>query len=102
MSLQRLSIVGILVLIGAISSSSCTTTDTVKPSNGGTPSSVVQQQCASFCQHLRTMGCREGEPLQDGTSCEVFCVNTQEAGHNLNIPCVLQTQSCTELQRCNR
>jgi hypothetical protein len=47
------------------------------------------------------LGCKEGEPLRDGTSCETFCINTQEAGHNLNIPCILQIQSCTEIQKCN-
>ena len=37
-----------------------------------------------------------------GTSCETFCVDTQRAGHDLRIGCVLKTPSCGEVQSCNK
>ena len=102
MNLKRASIPGLLVLIVALISFSCTPKHRENSSNSDTRTSVSQKPCEDFCQHLRTLGCREGQPLPDGTPCEKFCIDTQEAGLNLNIPCILQTQSCGELQRCNR
>jgi hypothetical protein len=101
MSRHGFSIIGIVVLVGVIGSFSCSTKDGGKPSDAEKVS-VFQQPCSAFCQHLRTLECQEGAPLKDGTPCETFCIDTQEAGHDLNIPCVLQIQSCGELQRCNR
>jgi hypothetical protein len=102
MSPLRLSMIGMVVLLGALSSFSCTMRDVRKPPNEGPKVSVFQQPCGAFCQHLRTLGCQEGQNLPDGTSCETFCISTQEAGHDLHIPCILKTQSCGELQKCNR
>jgi hypothetical protein len=99
---QRFSVmvVVVVVVVVVISGLSCSTTDGGKGSNGEPKVSPFQQPCEAFCQHLRALGCKEGEPLRDGTSCETFCINTQEAGHNLHIPCILERQSCTELQKC--
>src|SRR5215510_12140485 len=82
----RFSIIGIVVLVAALSSLSCAVRDGGKPHNGASRVSAFQQPCMDFCQHLRTLGCKEGQPLADGTSCETFCIDTQEAGHNLHIP----------------
>ena len=70
--------------------------------NQGQTGSAFRQPCEAFCQHLRTLGGKEGEPLKSGTSCETFCIDTQEAGHDLKIACVLKIQSCGEMQSCNR
>lgn len=87
---------GCLILLATLSSWSC-----VQPAPPGpTPPSAFQKPCADFCQHLQALQCREGAPLADGTPCETFCRKTQEAGHDLKISCVLQVQSCAELQRC--
>ncbi len=102
MSLTRSSVIGVLVLVGAISSVSCAARDGAKPINGGSKTSVFQQPCEEFCRHLRTLGCKEGEPLASGASCETFCINTQDAGHDLGIACVLKIQSCGELPRCGK
>ena len=102
MNLKRASIPGLLVLMVALISFSCTPKHGGNSDSDNTRPSVSQKPCADFCQHLRTLGCKEGQPLADGTPCEKFCIDTQEAGLNLNIPCILQTQSCGELQRCSR
>jgi hypothetical protein len=102
MNLKRASIPVLLVLIVALTSFSCTPKNKGSSSSSDTTTTVSQKPCEAFCQHLRTLGCREGQPLPDGTPCEKFCIDTQEAGLNLNIPCILQTQSCGDLQRCNR
>ena len=56
--------------------------------------------CPAACERLRELGCEEGEPLEDGTSCEAFCVETQESGHALNPTCVMQIDSCGEIEAC--
>lgn len=55
--------------------------------------------CASACEHLRDMGCEEGKPLEDGTTCETFCEETQANGHALRPSCVLELESC-DMEEC--
>jgi hypothetical protein len=92
----------LLLVVGAIGGVSCTTGAGGASTNGGGTGSAFRQPCEAFCQHLRTLGCKEGEPLKSGASCETFCIDTQEAGHDLKIACVLKIQSCGEMQSCNR
>lgn len=57
--------------------------------------------CDAACAHLRELQCEEGFALQDGTSCEQFCHDTQDSGHALNPACVLTIRTCSELDsRC--
>ena len=95
----RAHAVAVLLVAGVIGAASCTTG---AGGSGGGTGSRFQKPCADFCQHLRALGCKEGEPLKSGASCETFCVDTQEAGHDLKIACVLNIQSCGEIQSCNR
>jgi hypothetical protein len=101
MSLRHSAAIAVLLVVGALGGVSCTTSESVKPSNGGGSGSVVER-CQAYCQHLRTLGCKEGAPLASGTSCETFCVDTQKAGHDLRIACVLKVPSCGEVQSCNK
>jgi hypothetical protein len=101
MSLRRSAAIAVLFVAGALGGVSCTTSD-VKPSNGGGDPAVVERSCQAYCQHLRTLGCKEGAPLASGTSCETFCIDTQKAGHDLRMACVLKIQSCGEIQSCNK
>ena len=57
-------------------------------------------RCTPACERLRALGCEEGEPLEDGTTCEAFCVETQESGHALNPTCIMQIDSCDEIEAC--
>lgn len=60
-----------------------------------------QTACPAACEHLRELGCEEGEPLEDGTTCEQFCEQTQEQGHALRPSCVATITTCSELeQKC--
>lgn len=102
MSRGRSTVIAVLLVVGALGGVSCTTSESVKPSNGGADGSVVERSCQAYCQHLRTLGCKEGEPLKSGTSCETFCIDTQKAGHDLRIGCVLKVPNCGELQSCNK
>lgn len=56
--------------------------------------------CPAACENLRRLGCPEGSPLEDGTTCEAFCKETQEQGHPLNPKCVSEINSCSELNEC--
>lgn len=54
--------------------------------------------CPAACAHLRALGCEEGQPLEDGSSCESFCEDTQNAGHALNPSCVKSIRRCEDLE----
>jgi len=56
--------------------------------------------CASACDKLAELGCPEGLPLADGTTCEKFCTDTQQSGHPLRPTCVMGMTSCSELPAC--
>ena len=109
MNLKRFTLFGAVVLLGMLSGCPSPPGPTVSPPPGPTVSPPVdlersrfKQPCADFCQHLRALKCPEGEPLPNGTPCETFCIVTQEEGHNLNIPCILQIQNCAEQERCRK
>jgi hypothetical protein len=56
--------------------------------------------CAAACANLQKLGCEEGKPLEDGTTCEKFCVDTQKAGHDLNPKCLVTVEECYEVEAC--
>lgn len=58
--------------------------------------------CAAACDQLAKLGCVEAQPLEDGTSCEEFCVKTQEAGHRLSPACVMKIERCEQIEECGR
>ena len=58
-------------------------------------------QCPVACENLSLLGCPEGEPLADGTSCTEFCVRTQEQGHALNPTCLAKITSCDQVDSCS-
>lgn len=57
-------------------------------------------KCPAACEKLRSLGCEEGQPLEDGTTCEQFCQATQDAGHWLNPTCIMSIESCGEIEDC--
>lgn len=57
-------------------------------------------QCPAACEHLRELGCPEGDDLPDGTTCEDFCVESQKNGFPLNPTCVKGISSCLEINDC--
>jgi len=67
-----------------------------------TPLPVRDANCAGACAHLQKLGCEEGDPLPDGTTCTEFCERTQEAGHALRPSCMMQLKSCApeEMEKC--
>jgi hypothetical protein len=58
--------------------------------------------CPAACEKLRELGCPEGDPLEDGTTCEVFCKDTQESGHALRPSCVMGITDCSQLRDCTK
>ncbi len=54
--------------------------------------------CGAACDHLRALGCPEGMPLMDGTSCVDFCIQTQKDGFALAPSCVVTIKTCDELE----
>jgi hypothetical protein len=74
----------------------------------GCPSDVIKPKpvepkdtasCADACGKLNKLGCEEGKPLEDGTSCEKFCVDSQQSGHALRPSCIVEkVQKCADIQ----
>lgn len=54
--------------------------------------------CGPACDRMASLGCPEGAPLDADTSCEKFCVVTQEAGHALNPTCLASISTCGEIE----
>jgi hypothetical protein len=59
--------------------------------------------CPAACKHLRGedgsgLKCEEGNPLEDGTTCEKFCENSQNSGHALTPSCVLKITKCSDME----
>lgn len=60
------------------------------------------EDCPAACARLQQLGCPEGDPLPDGTTCAEFCQETQRKGHALDPTCVKTIQTCEELEtKCN-
>lgn len=59
-------------------------------------------KCPAACENLRRLGCDEGKPLEDGTTCEKFCLDTQKNGHPLNPTCVMSIKVCSEIGHCTQ
>lgn len=59
--------------------------------------------CASACIKLDKdhLNCEEGKPLDDGTSCQKFCEDTQNSGHALRPSCILSVdvKTCADIQK---
>lgn len=58
--------------------------------------------CPAACEKLRELGCPEGQPLEDGTTCEKFCKDTQDSGHALRPSCVVGITACSQLNDCSK
>jgi len=60
-------------------------------------------KCTAACKNLQALGCEEGKPLPDGTTCVQFCERTQKKGHWLDTECHAKVQSCAEIeQKCSK
>lgn len=59
-------------------------------------------KCPAACGHLRALGCPEGQPLEDGTSCEKFCQDTQKNGQPLAPACILTIKECSQIETCTQ
>jgi len=66
------------------------------------PTTPRDDNCVGACQHLQALGCEEGEPLPDGTTCVEFCEQTQKAGHALRPSCIMKITTCDpeEMEKC--
>lgn len=56
--------------------------------------------CSTSCEHLQKLGCDEGKPLEDGTTCTKFCEDTHKNGFGLNPTCVMGIKECSEINPC--
>jgi len=92
MNIRHFSIIGFVLLLSLLSGCA--------GSGGKSGQSGIEQSCNSFCQHAQALQCPEGTPLPDGTSCAKFCIDTENAGHDLNTACRIKAKDCAELAKC--
>lgn len=87
---------GRLILVLAVALAGCPNKEVIRP-NPVLPTDTPS--CASACAKLEKLGCEEGKPLEDGTSCTKFCEDTQNSGHALRPSCILEkVQKCSDIQ----
>lgn len=87
---------GRVILVLAVLLAGCPNQEVIRP-NPVQPTDTPS--CATACAKLEKMGCEEGKPLEDGTSCTKFCEDTQKAGHALRPSCILEkVQKCSDIQ----
>lgn len=96
------------------------------PTNPGvTPQPPVindQAKCQAACDHLKALGCEEGQPIDMHTTCRInadcaanqtcsalgtcmvtcvqFCIDTENAGVWLDPGCVASINTCAEINQC--
>lgn len=83
-----------VLIASAIALSGCPKKETIQPVIH-VPSDTPD--CPAACSHLRDLKCEEGSPLQDGTTCEKFCEDTQNSGHALKPSCVVRITKCSDM-----
>jgi hypothetical protein len=79
------------------------------------PSPIVvpnTDDCGAMCEHLRDLGCEEGDPVfnsdmpgqlgRPNQSCEDFCRETQTNGVFLNPRCVKRVASCEAIETARK
>lgn len=64
--------------------------------------------CGEMCEHLKTLGCEEGEDVynndipgpvdEPNQSCEDWCAEMQDKGVFINPRCVSKVESCDEIE----
>ncbi len=64
--------------------------------------------CGPMCEHLRGLGCAEGEDYYDSdkpgevgvpnSTCEYYCTSQQEKGIFINPRCVMTVPSCDVIE----
>ncbi len=57
-------------------------------------------KCPAACAHLQVLGCEDGDPLPDGTTCTDFCYRTQKHGAWLDPGCVSKIPTCQDIEKC--
>lgn len=68
-----------------------------KPVDAGTPA-----DCASACARMQELKCPEGQPDEEGTSCQVICEHVEASGTvTLDPACVTRITTCSDLDRCS-
>lgn len=57
--------------------------------------------CATYCAHVRALGCIQGKPTAEGATCEQVCSNVQTSGYaRLDLKCSTNAADCRAVDRC--
>jgi hypothetical protein len=72
------------------------------PADPPAPDAGDPASCADACAHLEELGCEEAEPTPEGATCEEVCEAVESSGTvTLNPACVLQIETCEEIDGCS-
>jgi len=68
-----------------------------KPLDAGSPA-----DCKAACDRMRALKCPEGQPDDEGNTCETVCEHVESSGTvTLDPVCVTKIKSCTDIDRCS-
>lgn len=57
--------------------------------------------CSDACTHLAALGCKEGKPTPEGSTCAEVCENVQSSGViSWNLGCRTHIESCAQVDDC--
>lgn len=90
---KLIALLGAVLLAGALSCTSFLRPNPIEPND--------THMCKAACDKMAELRCPEAAPLEDGTTCQVFCEVTQKQGHALNPTCLAEIQSCSAIEACS-
>jgi len=68
-----------------------------------TPPIPEVSPCSTACIHFHELKCPEGDPTNDGASCETVCQNMQSTGMIVyDLACAAEVKSCAAIAQCPR
>ena len=69
-----------------------------------TPAPIaVVPSCTTACSNFRSMSCKEGNPTNDGATCESVCENMRSVNIIMyDLTCATKVTSCADISKCPR
>lgn len=74
-----------------------------KPPDPPLPPPVENVDCGAVCERAATLSCEWAESTPDGATCVQVCQKIQDSGVvQWDLECRVQSESCAEMDACER
>lgn len=92
--IRRLAAAVRAIMVGGILAACATIPPPVPPDDG-------EFTCTTMCNRARAMGCKHGNNLPDGTTCEAVCIDVSAGGDfSLDLECRTMAATCEAAEAC--